>query len=210
MSTLATLKADIAEDLDRTDLTSAIASEINNAIRFYQPRKFYFNESRGKTITTVADQTWYTSSDDADIGLIKQIDGVIIETSTYDRRLDWLDPQALEVSTDANSASQEPDYWTYYNQQIGFYPVPDGAYTMRLFGTFSVAAPASDGEADNPWMTEAYDLIRHRVLSKLYLLKIKELEIAAVLRSVEEEELKRIVQETGRRQSTGKVAVPYL
>lgn len=63
MTTLATLKAEIADDLDRTDLTTAIASEINKAISFYQDTRFYFNETRDCVIATAADQRLYADED---------------------------------------------------------------------------------------------------------------------------------------------------
>jgi len=63
MTTLTLLKAEIADDLDRTDLTSAIASEITRAITYYQDTRFYFNETRDCVIATAADQRLYADED---------------------------------------------------------------------------------------------------------------------------------------------------
>lgn len=63
MTTLALLKAEIAEDLDRDNIDAAIASEINRAIEFYQNTRFYFNETRDCVIATVEDQRIYADED---------------------------------------------------------------------------------------------------------------------------------------------------
>lgn len=63
MTTLALLKAEIADDIDRTDLTSAVAAEITKAITYYQNFRFYFNETRDCVIATVADQRLYADED---------------------------------------------------------------------------------------------------------------------------------------------------
>lgn len=206
MSTLGTLKNDVRSDLGNSAFSGDyIGQAAANAIRFYQPRRFYFNESREKTFLTVADQTWYSESDDADIGLIKQVDAMVIETASYDRRLGILDVSALEVYTDAGSSTAEPDYWAYYNRQIGLYPTPDDAYTIRILGLIGVAGPASDGESDNPWMVEAYDLIRARVLVDIFMYRQRDLEMAQAARLREKDELSRIERETERRLGTGHI-----
>lgn len=71
MTTLALLKAEIADDLDRTDLTTAIASEITKAIGFFQDTRFWFNETRDCVIATAANQRLY--SDEGVEGIVYRV-----------------------------------------------------------------------------------------------------------------------------------------
>ncbi|MBW3099229.1 hypothetical protein [Pseudohoeflea coraliihabitans] len=205
MSTLATLKAEIADDMDRDDLTSAIASEINRAIRFYQSRHFYFNETRDATFTTVASQVWYSEDDDADISQFVDIDFVHITVGSNRYQLRQKDIKQFELLTDGNASNGQPYCYTYYNRSIGLFVPPDAAYTVRVLGSYMTAAPATDDEADNVWMTEAFDLIRWRAQSRLYAGKLKDLTTAATCNAMEADELGRIERETAVRHKTNRV-----
>lgn len=200
---LSTLKSDVAGYLSRSDLTSEIASEISKAIRYYQAQHFYFNETRDKTFTTVAAQTWYSSTDDADIGQFTSIEMLHITVSGSRYELRPRDIAAFEYLTDSNAASGQPYCYTHYNRQIGLYPIPDDAYTVRIVGVYMLAEPATDGEANNAWMVEAGDLIQARTLRQLYLYKVRNFERAAAMQKLEMDELSRLRSETFRRHSTG-------
>lgn len=206
MTMRGTMKADILADLGDDAFSAAyIEQAIDKAIEFYQQERLFFNESRSYTFTTVASQVWYSSSDDADIGLIKELDAVVIETSTYDRQLDYITPEALENWTDANAADSEPTAFTYYDKKIGLYPIPDDAYTIRLMGLFKVAAPSTDDETDNPWMLDGYDLIRSRVECDIALYRQRDFDFAQALKMREKEELQRLRRETEKRWRTGRI-----
>lgn len=206
MTTRATMIDDIRTDIGDSAFSSDyLQSAITNACKHYQRERFYFSESREKTFATVQGQVWYSSSDDADIGTIKSIDAMVIETSTYDRRLRRVTPEFIEIWTDANASQAEPYNWTYYNRQIGIYPIPDAAYTIRMLGVFTAAAPASDGEADNPWMVEAYNLIRSRVLVDVAMHRQHDAELAQMFRLREQDELMRLRTETAERLGAGAI-----
>ena len=158
MTTLAILKAEIASDLDREDgsLATEIAAAITTAIGYYKPKRFYFNERRSLTFSTVASQQNYGSADNTAIPDLVRIDQVHKTVSGQRmtlRRVDFLD---LEPLYDVSASSGEPYDFAYFNREIWLYPVPEQVYTIRVIGLYKVAGPATDGEADNPWMTEAY------------------------------------------------------
>ena len=52
------MQAAIASELARTDLTTEIQREINNAITFYGNKAFWFNEATMAEITTVQGQRY--------------------------------------------------------------------------------------------------------------------------------------------------------
>lgn len=203
MTTLTLLKAEIADDLDRTDLTSAIASEIPKAIRHYQNTRFYFNETRDETFATVGAQKLYSSSDDTAIPKFIEIDQISILDGTEFIELEQMSPEDWEALTASGTVTGRPTDYCIYDQKIGLYPIPDAIYTVRMAGLFMKAAPASDSEANNVWMTEAFDLIRARVCSKLALRKTRDMEFAAAQKADEVDELNRLKSETASRIGTG-------
>jgi hypothetical protein len=178
MSTLGTLKAEIADDLSRSDLTTAIASEIGYAIEFYQKEHLFFKEDEENQFSTVADQVYYSESDDTDIGLIVSLEALKVRVSNNDYNLIRLPIDLFETLNDPNASSGQPANYVYYNKQIGLYPPPDAVYTVMMIGNVKVAAPAADGEANNVWMTDGYKLIRAHTLSQLSRFKTREYDYA--------------------------------
>ena len=56
MSTFGALKTRIADELNRSDLTSQIASAVPRAIEYYARERFDFNEGRSTASTVVDNQ----------------------------------------------------------------------------------------------------------------------------------------------------------
>jgi hypothetical protein len=176
MTLLSTMKAEIADNIARSDLTSQIATAITNAIEYWKTTRFHFNETRSVTFTSVADQAIYTSADSTSIPLMFAIDEIYVTPSGGTTK--W-----LRGKTDFNethdlilvgASTGEPYRWSWFDRSLYFYPIPDVAtYTFRLTGAIERAAPASDSEADNVWMVEAYDMIRQHALGLLYKDTIK-------------------------------------
>lgn len=168
MSTLAIMKARIADELgQRTDLDSQIALAITDAIAAYQNERFHFTERRTITFPTVAGQEFYDDSDEAALGLIWSIRYVmLLDGDNYIplQHMDAADMEALSVNA---TNTGQPSSYTWYGDQIRLYPAPDQVWTVRVGAAASVAAPATDGEADNPWMTHAERLIRSRAKLEL-------------------------------------------
>lgn len=203
MTTLTALKAQIASDIDRTDLTTAIATEISSAIRHYQQKRFYFNETRDETFATVADQELYATGDDAAIPKFIKLDYITVLNGTDATRLEWMTPEDWEMLTISGTDTGVPTHYTRFQQKIGLYPIPNGIYTIRMAGHYMVAAPASDGEAGNVWMTEAYDLIRARVCAMLSIRPIRNPEMAQAHQFLEKMELDRLYAESASKMGSG-------
>lgn len=205
MSTLTTLKAEIADDLKRSDLTTAIAAEIPRAIKFYQKEHLFFKEDEEKTFVTVADQVYYAESDDANIGLIAQLEAVKIRVSNNDYDLIRLDISTFETLNDAQTSSGQPTNFVYYNQKIGIYIPPDGVYTIMLMGSFEVAGPASDGETNNVWMTDGFELIRAHTLSQLTRFKTREYDYSDRMEREASRQIDDLRVKTSRLKATGEI-----
>lgn len=205
MTTLAIMKADVADDLTRSDLSTQIADAITRAITFYQVKRFYFNETRDLTFDTVIGQSRYATADDADIPKFITLDGVFATVNGQNRQLCPMGVQSFEVLNDNSASTGEPYSYCYFNVGFGLYPIPGAVYTIRPIGHVMKDAPASDAETGNVWMTEAYQLIRRRAAADVALTKMRNFSLAQAFAMAGDTELDRLVEETSRRKATGKI-----
>ena len=187
MTTLAIMKSRIADELARDDLTSQIAYAIGDAVAAYEDERFFFNESRGLTFSTVIDQEFYTESDAADIANLVKIDYVSLLTGDQPFQLLPMRPSEIEFLSTNGTSTGQPNWFLMYDESIRLYPVPDAVYTVRIAGVLKTAAPATDAEASNPWMTKAERLIRSRAKLELALHVLKDIELGAVMQQAVEE-----------------------
>jgi hypothetical protein len=200
MTTLAILKAKIADDLTRSDLSSQIATAITDAIRAYSDAPYYFNQSRSMSFSTVADQWDYDSTDDANIGLIRRIRGVSVSDGSNAYDITPIEQHEMELLTDngLNASRGEPMHYSWFGQVMCLYPIPDAAYTVRVVGSISKAAPASDDETGNVWMTEADDLIRARAKVEIAVHTTRDPDMAQAAGAAEAAAVERLRVKTSR------------
>ena len=193
--------AEMEDDMERSD-NAAFVSKINAAIRHYQSRRFWFNESRAITFPTVASTDVYTFDD---IGTeFYSLDGVFITIAADDvRELARGNYVAMEATADSDTGTGEPTEYAYINRAIRLWRNPDDAYTVRLVGHIKFTAPATDLETGNIWMTEAYDLIMSRAKAELYAHRYEDPNMAAVMQQAEASALKRLRAATDSKTSVG-------
>lgn len=206
MSTLTIMKARISDELARSDLTTQIAYAITDAIERYQGDRFWFNESRDVTFNTVASQEYYTSSDNANIPNIYAIDYAAITVGTNVHMLRREVPEMIENWSDNGTQTGEPYAYTYFQKKIRLYPVPTAVYAVRLAGHVKVAAPASDGEADNVWMTDAERLIRSRAKYNLAMDVTQDPDLAQRMVAAVNDAYDQLKGRTNRQVGTGVIA----
>jgi hypothetical protein len=206
MSTYLEMQTRIADELDRTDLTSQIQKAIQTAIAFYERKRFWFNEARSITFNTVDGQEFYTSADQSDIPNLLTIDFVKLTISGSDKvNLDRSSYQELEYwSSNLSTDEGQPTAYAYYAKQLRLYPIPDAAYAVRVSGVFSLATLSADSDT-NAWMTDAEALIRTRAKREILTHVIRDLEAAGVMNQVEQEQLKSLIEANTFRSSTGTI-----
>lgn len=163
------MKARIASELRRSNITSAIASAITTAIEAYRGERFAYTEKRDVTFSTVDAQEFYTSSDNANIALLEKIDYVTLYIGNQPYPVVRAAPEWMEYASVNGTQEGQPSYYTWHQNKLRLSPVPNAVYTMRVAGNYQIAAPATDGEASNPWMTTAEELIRCRAKYELYM-----------------------------------------
>lgn len=177
MTTLGTMKARIATEIARPDITSSdarIAAAINTAIAEYQKERFAFSDmadpSAPPSFNTVANQTVYGSAASAFINESFHIDYLNVLIGTTLEMLPRRTPEEVRLLLQSGNVQQgQPECWAFEGQSILIYPSPNQAYTIYMGVHRRVAAPASDVEASNPWMNDAELLIRCRSKYELAL-----------------------------------------
>lgn len=209
MTTRDAMKTEILDDLDRSssaDGTRVLAA-ISSAIKFYQPKRFFFNESRSTTFTTTAADWDYTFGSGGDITQeFYRIDLAVLEEASADYVLTRRDYRDIERLNDGSATSNRPYNYAYVDQQLVLYPIPDDTYTIRLTGHIKYAEPAADATAGNEWFTEAYELIRSRAKAYLYAHVYpnpENLQLAAVMKMAEKEALSSLMSATHDKVSLG-------
>lgn len=212
MSTLGAMITRIAGDLGRSDLSSAngpIQVAIQDAITFYQPQKFFFNDNDHVTFNTVVDQIEYDDDDTSTVEWTDWYDlkDIFLEEASGKRhKLIEKDYDEIMLLTDSESSSSRPTNYCRYAESLYLYPKPDLAtYLIRPSGHYKIAYPASSGEASNPWMTKAYDLILHSAKRRLYSDRIKNQKMANDMGSAELLALEQLHDQTVKKRRTSRI-----
>lgn len=183
MSTLSEMRARIADDLDRSDLSTQIDKAINRAIRHYAYKTFWFTQTTG-TFVTVANKKSYGISD----GLpsdIKEIDYAKIRINDTDYELTKRTYAYIE-QVDPSIYTGDPDDYAWYAEKMHLYPVPDSSYNVTVSYSRSYTEMTSDA-ATNDFTTEAEELIESRVRWWIYSRVIKDYEAANIAKANENE-----------------------
>ena len=199
MTTLSAMKTRIAQETRRKAYADvgavyaqAIDDAINSSIFAYSDERFHFNERRDVTFPTVALQEFYDSDDLAAIGNLIKIDymKLTVGNTTFELTPDY--PSDIESASTNATATGQPSWYLYYGRQIRLYPIPAEVWTVRIAGLFKYAAPATDGEANNFWMTDAERLIRSRAKYELALHVLRDVELAQTMSAATTEALEQL------------------
>lgn len=185
MSTLSEMRARIADDLDRSDLSSQIDTAINRAIKHYRYKNFWFTQSSGSFVT-VASQKAYGTGDGLPSDIL-EIDYVEISINDTDYRLSPRSYAYIE-EVDPSIYTGDPDDYAWYQNKMYLYPVPDASYTVTVSYSKSYDELATDA-ATNDFTTDAEELIEARARWWLYSRVIKDYDSSQVARADEADAL---------------------
>lgn len=210
MTTFATMKARIADELARSDLTTQIATAVTSAIKHYERRRFWFNETTG-SVTVSAGAEFYGSADAAFLASLVQIDTARLALgSTYFqlRHEAW---SVIDELASGTGVTGTPSHYSYYGQQLRLWPKPNASATLRLAYVMRPADPATDTES-SVWTLPAFgeELIRTRAKVDLFENVIRDPGEADRLRVREQEILHALTRETGAKAASGRIVASYL
>lgn len=153
MSDYGTLKSRIADELNRSDLTSQIGSTILRSIEQYATQRFLFNEGTGTAATTSGNE--YVDLPDG----LRIIDAVYATVGGYTYDLTKREFDELEYWHGASQTNGQPLDYAVRGNQVRIYPEPNAAYTLTFTGIFDEPALSVDADT-NDWCTgTAQDLI---------------------------------------------------
>ena len=191
MSTLAIMKARIASELRRQNIADQIAAAITTAIDAYETEFGAKMQSRSLTVTTVAGQEFYTTG----LSTLLRIDYVTLLVGNSIFELDFMHPATMEAASTNGTYTGQPGHWTWFAEQLRLYPVPaDSGQTVRIGGLVQVAAPASDGESGNSWMTLYERLIRCRAKWELATHVIRDQQLKSDMAEATEEARRQFIR----------------
>jgi hypothetical protein len=201
VSTYTQLQSRIADDLNRTDLTSQIQQNILLAIQYYKGERFWFNETT-TTLTATVGQAYVTAPTD-----ILRIDALYITVSSRNVPLQQLGLD--EIIAFRPSSNSRPRAYCYYQNRFELDAPADSAYSMPLYYVEELAALSAAGDT-NGWTTDGEDLIVFCAEKKLYANVIKDQEKAATAAAQEREALTALRSLSRARTTTGYTKAYYL
>ena len=224
MPNLGDLKALIAQDLRRSNLTNEIAEAIPDAIRDHDTERFWWNETYPQPYTltvspgggapgtgfptnTGAQGDLYFLGPQGQVQEFVKIDMVraLIPGVWYTvKAIDWT-PLEFFYSTLSNG---QPSWWAYRDNYLRIYPLPSQAYPLRIFGQFRLPPLVNDTDS-NAWTDQGRNLIRYTVLKRLFSYPIRDAQQVANAEQAGERALDYLRRETDRRARQGRMRAYY-
>ena len=204
MTTLATIRSNVADALNRTDLSSQIDRAINEAINHYESETTWFNETSG-IVTTVASQQSYDTTDGLpdDVLEILKVTLTQATNNTYTmvpKEIQWI----LDNNTSGSTFTGPSIYYAWYANKLYLYPTPDDAYTITLYYKKSYSDLSGDSDS-NDWTDNASDLITSRSEWWVYLHILHNPQLASTVKAHELESYNRLMRRTTQLVSSGKL-----
>jgi hypothetical protein len=221
MPTLGDLKAQIASDLRRSNLTAEIAAAISDAIRDHDTERFYWNETGpfpytltvspggGIAIVTgdIAQGDTYELAPQGQIQEFIKIDEVRAQIPIvwyHVKETDWLTLERF-YSTPSNG---QPSWWASDGNFLRIYPIPSQAYPLRIFGHYRLTPLVHDTDT-NVWTNQGFNLIRYTALKRLYSYPIRDAEQVQNAEQAGMRAMDYLRRETDRRARGGRMRAFY-
>jgi hypothetical protein len=240
MSDLATTALTVAKMLGRAntagtailDLEAEIKVEVKNAIRHYNRKPLHLLETRGGTLTTTADVTWYSAVNvssavrDSEGFNIIEVDGSIVATAATSIFVDQIidihymreNPGAsglnepmreipyvrFEQLQEGSTATGQPEYFTRYAGQIGIWPTPGAAHTIYWAGLVKPVVPSEDNDP-SIWFTEANELIEAATAQRVSAKYLRDDQQAAKFAAIEAGAYQQLRGEYVSKSTTGRI-----
>ena len=203
MATLATIRTRVLAKL--VDAGGSIAepsvaqvtAEINSVIDFYEPQNLWFNEATAIGTLTIGNDAVPIP---ADFNHFLEPNALVVEQSNVRYPLVKVSP--LQYDSMYSAGTGLPRYFTYRNQGIQLYFIPDQAYTYYLYYNRTYTDLVADGDS-NDFTKYAERLIEYRTLAECYLNYRSDVEMGREYERKAQEELNRLVTQSRQRLATG-------
>lgn len=209
MTDYSTMRSRIADEMvNDGDITTAqINYAILDTIKQYERRPWWWNQKTA-TLSTVASQEYYSSSDLADIPDIVQIVAATVTNSGSKVPMRPVDYNTIDDEQDG-SVEGEPRVFAVFKENIRFYPIPDAVYTVTLSYIYRLTALSADGDS-NAWTTDAEELIRQGAKRRIALNYLQADDLATRFAVMEREAFTELMAENRRRWPNTVLRVPAM
>lgn len=175
MSEFTDMRSRIADELNRSDLTTEIDRQINSAVRHYESTRMRWNEVKDWNVgTTAAGQRYYSLT----IDFIRFDSLKIIRNGNYvsltPKTFDWIDQR----DTRDTPIQSVPSVYTVYGDLLRIYPTADSSMTM-LGAYLKRAQPANESLtacSSTTWLhlTGGEELIRARAVAGVRIDRLRQ------------------------------------
>ncbi|SCW56957.1 hypothetical protein SAMN02927924_01430 [Sphingobium faniae] len=205
--TLGAISDRIADELVRPDLrASHVPLSVKDAIREAANYRFWFNEVRGLSFNTVADQDFYDQAALPDLAWLSRVDALWIVVNGQRRNLTLVNALAVNDWKDGDTIlTGEPCHYARYGDGFLLWMVPRDVWPVYIDGTTRFSELTADSDS-NAYLTEGERYIR--ALAKANLLENVVRDFAQADRQwqVAEREKRNLLMETANRISTNRLA----
>jgi hypothetical protein len=195
MSTFQQLQDRINNDyLNRTDLNSETQRAIQAAVRKYERKRFWFNET-STSVACVSSQSYVaTPSNFMELDLLQVLDSSAT-VELIEKDLKWI-RRANTVPTYGI-----PTHFTIYQNRIELFPIPDSAYSLPIYYLHKFPA-LSAGADTSEWTSAVEDVIVYHATKLMWATVLRNPEQATVYQALEQEALVSVLAEKEQRQLT--------
>jgi hypothetical protein len=233
MTTYGDMVTRVQDELARTDLTTQVQGSIMRAIRFYERRRWWFNETRF-SFATVQGQEYYSDVDAGfrTISRLKLVDTATLIVNSVNRypirQRSW--EYINTISNTTTNYGQPEDFCLYgasgyqnfsptsavaSGQMIRLYPIPDSQpYTVQIAGIITLLDQEGLGPYSFPtntttdvWSLDCEDLICTRAKWDVCSSYLKDMDAAGAAKAQELDALRELklinVMKTMTQKTTG-------
>lgn len=201
MANYGDLKARIADDLARTDLTTQIIAAISDAIDEYKDRRLGFNEVISSALPfTAGTPNYAVPTDFLHADLIMHSDGA---TETV---VDQIDHETYRrIVFQPNNQQGQAQVYSIYAGEFWFYPTPDNSTDTYKVHYLQDLTDAAADETENGWTNQGRNLVRARAKGDLFAHVIRNPQEAALCYAEASNQLNRLQRQARRVRSNNRI-----
>lgn len=197
------MQSRIANEINRSDITSNIQDAIISAIRFYRKEKFWFNQTTDTVTATIATRTTSLPSDwEAPVFARLQI-----STSIYQplELIPYIENEEYYLS---DSMQGIPTEYSIFGSTIYWKPIPIISYTVYVSYIKQITEPTGSNDTSS-WFTDAEALIRQHAKGIIYQDVLYASDKATAAFGLARAELSRLKQENAGRNFNNRISVSW-
>lgn len=178
MSTYTQVQSRIADDINRTDLTSQIQQQIKLAIKHYRTFPMWFNEAR-TTLTASSSASFLTVPSDF-------LDTVELAIKVSGYPVPMKSKPLVEIVQYRPTSGSQPTSYCYFGDRFELDYEVNTQYEFPLWYIKELTELSAGGD-ENEWLKSGEDLIVYRAEKMLYASVIKDKAQAKVAAELERE-----------------------